>query len=280
MNNMNRSPAESSLTIGISCVMPRLNALLQNDSLAALPYAKLLVLQPEESGNLPVVPPKQQAIIEKLGIALVLQTQRGLSASRNTLLQHCQTDLLLLADDDITFAPDGIAQAVQWMQAHPEAALLSGQYQKQGQRNHKPYARCEHRHSRRSVREVASVEMMLRISRIPSGVRFDEHFGLGAPFAAGEEALFADRLLKAGAAAYYVPCVLAEHSGASTGDARDEAFYVNRGALLYALDGKLGLLRLPRLLLNQRRRSGLPVTQVARAMLQGFFAARRSLCRK
>lgn len=265
----------SSLTIGISCLDTTLGRVLENASLAALPHAKLLVIQPAQ-GDEVRLPSEQKALLESLGYQWVMQHQRGLSRSRNALLEHCETELLLISDDDVTFRAQDIKAASCWLESRPEIALLSGQYEKQGSLSHKGYARAPHRHTRQTRRNIASVEMLLRVGLIPDEVRFDTGFGLGALFPAGEEALFAEALARRGAALYYAPFCLASHPKLSTGDRRDEAFYVTRGALQYALDGWRGLLRLPRMLFAQRQRSGLSAWRVARAMLQGFWAARRS----
>lgn len=263
----------SHLTIGISCLYDTLPAVLNNVSLKRLPYPKLVVVQ---TGNTQVSTEAQRAIQDAASekqIHFIWQDGCGLSRSRNALLDSCRTPYLMLGDDDTSFQADGIAAALEYLMDHADIALLSGKCTQSGHSDHKVYAKEPFEHTRWSINDIASIEMILNLADIPSTVRFHTSFGLGAPFPMGEETLFASELIKQRKRAIYAPFMLQHHDGPSTGYCRDASFYYTRGALARKISGIAGLFRLFYQLQNQRSKSSLPLQTIWKEALRGFMHA-------
>lgn len=144
--------------------------------------------------------------------------ERGLARSRNRALELARGDLLLLADDDIRYEPgfaDGVRAA---FSRHPDAAMITFRFlERPGGPPAKRYPPAGRAHHGLSIASVSSIEVGLRVRALPLGVRFDERFGLGAPYPSGEEAVFAADLRRAGARLYQEPLPLCSHDGPSSG---------------------------------------------------------------
>ncbi len=151
------------------------------------------------------------------GYRMFSYAERGLSKSRNRALDKARGDIVLLADDDIRYQRGIAALLRAEFDRYPQAAAITFQFVDAAtERASKRYEKVAQHHNRRTVLGVSSVEVALRRSKI-NGVRFDERYGLGAPFPSGEEALFLAELLKRGDQVMYCPRVLCEHRGRSSG---------------------------------------------------------------
>ncbi len=164
----------------------------------------------------------------------------GLSQNRNFALDHATADIVVIADDDLRYLPEGIERLRTLFEADPlldalllryvdtqghcekvypgEPVLLSGRYPK-------GYF-------------VTSMEIALRRRGRAAGMRFCEQLGIGAPvLKSGEETLFIHRLIQSGGRVLLYPATLCVHSGPTTGLRRvtDRGVYRGMGALTSVL---------------------------------------------
>ena len=179
---------------------------------------------------------------------------RGLSKSRNAALDLVTTDLMLLADDDLEFRPDGILTLAAHMAGDPGLALCTGIVA----RPHTTHGKTARDWKVLRAGRIMSAEIMLRRSRLAElGVRFDEDFGLGTATPTGEEYILMADVLQAGGRATYLPALLAHHPGESTGQDWDDPALI--AARFRVIDRVFGRLALPVRLafaLRHRRRLG------------------------
>ena len=64
------------------------------------------------------------------GVRYIYQHNQGLSAARNTGIQHCKGTFLIFLDADDWLLPGAINTNLQYLQQHPEAAFVSGAHDK------------------------------------------------------------------------------------------------------------------------------------------------------
>ncbi len=145
--------------------------------------------------------------------------EKGLSRSRNRALQHATTDLCLIGDDDVRYPQSAENIIVDAFNNNPSADIITFQAQTpDGALLNKRYAARQHGHTRRSIMHVSSCEIAFRTASIQSaGLRFDEHFGLGADFPTGEENIFLLDALRCGLNIRYIPVPVVVHSAHSSG---------------------------------------------------------------
>lgn len=173
------------------------------------------------------------------GVQLIVQPFNGLSKSRNAGLAAVTAEYALITDDDVVFPPQVHERIHHAIAQYPQADILSMQIQTTEGRPFKSYASEAYRHTLRSIARVSSIEMLMRTKAVQSlSLKFDERFGLGAPFATGEEFIFLHDALRAGARAYYVPTVISIHPLMSSGKILDAPQCVNKGAMLARVYGR------------------------------------------
>lgn len=172
---------------------------------------------------------------EKKGSCIMYSyPEKGISKSRNRLIEHATGDIGIITDDDITFFPyydDLLAQAYE---DYPDADVITFCTKKGDQilGASKP-----HRHNLYSIMTVASFQISFRIASIRKHhIKIDEQFGLGSTYKAGEENIFLHDCQKLGLVVRHVPIVINEHPDeATTGEKWDEALVKAKGAFSYRI---------------------------------------------
>lgn len=132
---------------------------------------------------------------KKNNIALIKKNESGLSKSRNILLKAAHEngfDYILISDDDVKFRAEEILKLSYYLLCHPSENVS---YWLRSVTNElelrKKYPRHEDKVSRRDLFRIASIELCINVNFvIDNQMRFDEDFGLGAKYKAGEEPIF------------------------------------------------------------------------------------------
>lgn len=173
---------------------------------------------------------------------------KGVAKSRNKAIDLAKGEYLIFSDDDITFSDTGLQQAIDYLDSHPEIALLLGQATDESGVLRKRYPEGVTRLGSLNSARAATYEMIIRVSEVRRlGVRFDEDFGAGAKNYLGDEYIFVVDLVRAGGKAVFVPITLAAHptesSGSRWGSANDRRA---RAVIFTRIFGLLApLVRLP-----------------------------------
>lgn len=193
-----------------------------------MPGVGYLVSWQLPDGDLPV-----PAELERPDFHIVKTTSRGLSPNRNNALRVASAPLCLISDDDVSYTADELETVIQSFADHPEADIITFKYRSDSE--HKLYPDRSFELSK-PVKGyfTSSIEIAFRRKRvIESGIRFNEDFGIGGTFMAGEEDLFLHYLLRNGLKGLYIPKVIAYHPALSTGEANaDNPDYIRtKGAV-------------------------------------------------
>jgi glycosyltransferase involved in cell wall biosynthesis len=211
--------SEPLLTIGYSVLAERAPAIRLPEQQEDVEV--LVVVQGSPDGTVPDGAPRRDDVRYEF-----LPT-RGVTKSRNAVLDGARGSYVLFADDDIVFHEEGVRSVLAELEAHPGLALVLGIAVDQGGRLRKPYPSRPVQLTRWNSGKAATYEIMLRRDAFArAGVRFDERFGAGVnPHYLGDEYILIADALDAGLSCRFVPVVVAVHptvsSGAGFGTRRD-----------------------------------------------------------
>lgn len=171
-------------------------------------------------------------------IQYVNSTLRGVGINRNHVLMRAQSDICVLADDDMVFLPDYEATVRMWFDKLPNADILI--FNLEGGKR---------RYKNKKVTKITSLNygkfgtarLAFRTNTIRfSGLMFHTMFGGGCKYSCGEDTLFLHNCLKLGLTIYGVPDSIAQINDnvSSWFHGYTDKFFFDKGVLYYALDRK------------------------------------------
>lgn len=170
----------------------------------------------------PVVEAGADRLEQACPLTRVLRVRdQGLSRSRNMAMDACDTELLMIADDDVGHIWNGIDQIRAYFARHQDVGLCAGRAQGAGGSGKGPGSTEPQRMTRLNSGSVVSHVLSMRMDPVRKAqVRFDTGFGLGAGTEAmlGEEYIFVCDCLNAGLVGVKLPVDVTRHPHASTGD--------------------------------------------------------------
>lgn len=146
-------------------------------------------------------------------IRVVNSFERGLSKSRNLLLENASKKIGLITDDDVVFMEGFDEKVANGYNFFPNAMVLTF-------KAHTFEGMPIRKYPEKPVANInalwrlgiSSIEMALNIARVKeSGVKFDVRFGLGSSFPLGEEPIFVNELHETGGQISHYPEVIVTH---------------------------------------------------------------------
>lgn len=145
---------------------------------------------------------------------------RGLSKNRNAALHAATGEVCLIADDDVSYSPEGLLAVMRVFDNNPQLGVAAFRYvdEKGYYQKWYPTEECDLRRPAKGY-FVTSFEIAFRLEcQRDSHVWFNENFGIGAKFGAGEENIWLCDLLRCGKmSGSYFPVTIARHEGPTTG---------------------------------------------------------------
>lgn len=185
--------------------------------------------------------PELPETLERPDVQVVKLQNKGLSKNRNNALKHASSDILVLADDDISLHPAYPHHIRRAFKLHPEIDVACFQIRTpEGSPAYKNYASIERPLTQlEELKAVSSIEIAFRRKSInEKHILFDERFGLGTPANCGEEFLFLAECLKKGLKIMFFPSYIVDHPFESSVKSRpfweDQRLFVT-GAQNYVL---------------------------------------------
>ena len=196
------------LTIGYSTLANRLQGIRYLDS-----FHNLVVVQNPNLESLPAADTR----IERLELH-----SKGVTKSRNAVIENTSTKYLLFGDDDVEFKEESIRSAITFLEENTEIAILLLQAVDETGVLRKRYPTKAHPLKITNSAKAATYEMIIRVPEIrKASVRFDENFGAGAENYLGDEYIFIADALHAGLKGMFLPLVIATHPNDSSGSFRN-----------------------------------------------------------
>lgn len=146
--------------------------------------------------------------------------RRGLSHARNVAMQHATGDWFLLSDDDGWYPADAMYTIHSAIEKGGAEVFCFRIYDPVNERWYKNYQPESRTYAFSDIGKVSSIEICFSRKLMEKGVTFDERFGLGAEIPVGEENVFLNDALNAGAVIRYVPETIVYHLAKFTGTQR------------------------------------------------------------
>lgn len=144
-----------------------------------------------------------------VNIKVLSVEEKGLSRSRNMLLDNADGDILIIGDDDVEYL-DGYLDAIKRAyEKYADADIIVFRFtHEKGKETRVRYTE-DVKVTMQNISKFASVEITFkRESILNSGVRFNNNIGLGTKFPSGEENAFLADALRAGLKIYHVPVTI------------------------------------------------------------------------
>lgn len=141
----------------------------------------------------------------------------GLSVNRNIALSQASAPLLLISDDDTDYTADGLRAVIESFAENPDSDLLAFRYDSSKFPKFYPDSPVSLNKCPKGY-YVSSIEIAMRRASVQGKIWFNENFGIGAPFPAGEEDIFLRDCLDRGLKGTFIPKTIARHDGTTTGD--------------------------------------------------------------
>ncbi len=153
-----------------------------------------------------------EQVINGQKVTLVTTSARGTSRNRNTALAHATGDVLMFADDDITFYDNYEEIVLSELDKHPEAdAIRFNIRQVDGRKTTITPITQFTRATRTNITQYGVWGIAIRKSVFERHqLRFDENFGPGTENSCGEDTIFLQELMKKKVCLYLSPETIAD----------------------------------------------------------------------
>ena len=178
---------------------------------------------------------------DKNSVRIISTKERGLSNSRNMLLDNAEGEISILGDDDLYYL-DGYDKIIERAyQQYPNADIIVFRFTQDLEKETRIQFRKAKKIGLLGIGKVASVEITFKTKEIRAkGIRFDRLLGLGAEFGSGEENAFLADALRAGLTIQYIPetiCYLMPDTEERQKwkDGFNKDYFVKKGACFYRI---------------------------------------------
>lgn len=206
----------------------------------------------------------------------------GLSNNRNASFAAARGEVILIADDDLTYTPAQLQAVIDTFRTNPAIDFATFRYDKPRYKVYPtevtPYSRIP------AGFHPVSFEIAFRSYMVsgPRALSFNPLLGIGAPYlTCGEEDLFISQALRRGYRGAFFPITITTHLGAPTGAraVTDPGVLRAQGALIAHRRPLLWPVAVAVNSLRTGRRGRAPFLRALRLMAQGavYFLRRRKL---
>lgn len=174
-------------------------------------------------------------------IRMISVNDRGLSKSRNLAITDSDSDLCVIADDDLKYH-DGYKDIIlKAYKKYPDADIIAFDVPSTNQKrptSSLKRGRVDFLHSMK----IASFQITFkRRSIVDNNIRFNELFGAGSKYTCGEENIFLTEAIKKGLKIYFVneDIAIVDHNESTWFNGFDESLFRTKGAMFYEMNNKL-----------------------------------------
>lgn len=196
--------------------------------------------------------------------------ERGVGLSRNTALQRADAEILLFADDDVTYSDGYATMVLEFFEKNKDISLATFNLMSQNSKRPEYIDVKDHRiHFFNCLKYGATRIAVRREAIVASGISFSLLFGGGAIHQAGEDNLFMTQCLQYGLRAKASSSMLGfvKQENSTWFNGYNEKYYTDRGSLFRAMYGRRALFMLMLLeIKNNGRKSNYSLFQ--RLMLE------------
>lgn len=177
-----------------------------------------------------------------VSVKAISTPEKGLSRSRNKLIENATGDVCIIGDDDVQYL-DGYLDIIEnAYKKYTDADIIVFRFTHEKGKETRVRYKEDISVSMQNVSKFASVEITFKSESIKkAGISFNNNIGLGTPFPSGEENAFLADALRAGLKIYHVPqtiCVAVEDM--KINENYDVLKYIeDKGATFYCIYKKM-----------------------------------------
>lgn len=195
----------------------------------------------------------------------------GSSNNRNAGLASAKAPYCLIADNDLSYTPEGLKAVINSLDAHPEVDVAT--FRHSGELVNYPAEEVDFSERMPKGYSVTSFEIAFRRQSI-GGLKFDTNFGINAPMASCDDPLFILDCRNAGLRCRFFPITIVEHRGVSIGyrAVSDRRVIMSHGAYIRLAYGLTGYPRVPLFAWRTWRKGYYPLIKGWWYVTRGFFS--------
>ncbi len=178
------------------------------------------------------------SLSDNVNVRTISTPEKGLSRSRNKLLQNAVGDICIIGDDDVEYL-DGYLDIIRnAYEKHTDADIIVFCFTHEKGKETRVRYNEDVRMNMKNISKAASVEITFkRKSVLDAGISFNNNIGLGTSFPSGEENAFLADALRAGLKIYHVPqtiCLAVEDKKINN-EYSVERYLTDKGAAFYCI---------------------------------------------
>ncbi len=212
-------------------------------------------------------------------IRMISTSTRGVGLNRNIGILASDAEIILFGDDDITYY-DGAAEAVKSAfreNLDADLIIFSMDYSRNGEIIEKRHLKDRRLHLWNAMKYGACALAVRREAILKNTVFFNQLFGGGCIFSAGEDSLFIRDCLKKGLHMYSGSAVLGvcRRDSSSWFCGCNEKYFYDKGVLLKFLFPRMSALMILRFAVFFKKETDIPVMKRIKLMAWGAKGARK-----
>jgi len=170
-------------------------------------------------------------------IRMISVNDRGLSKSRNQAIDNSDSDICVIADDDLKYHSGYKDIIINAYKKYTDADIIAFDVPSTNQM--RPTAslkegKVDFLHSMK----IASFQITFkRMSIVDNNINFNELFGAGSKYTCGEENIFLVEALKKGLKIYFVNenIAIVDHNESTWFNGFDDKYFITKGAMFYEM---------------------------------------------
>lgn len=195
----------------------------------------------------------------------------GSSINRNAGIDLARAPYCLIGDNDLRYNVDSLQAVIDIFDSNPGLDVAT--FRHSGEEVHYPDNEVDFTDRMPRGYSVAAIEISFRRSSIGK-ICFDTNFGVCAPLAANEDALFILDCRRARLRCRFFPITIAEHKGLSSGyrPITNPAVAMAEGAYIQLAYGLAGYARIPLFAWRAKRKGRMPFLWGLWHLTRGFFS--------
>lgn len=175
-----------------------------------------------------------ESLLERPDFKIIASPELGVAKNRNLLLDAASAPIILCSDDDVSYTPSHLESVIQAFDRNPDCTLLTFRYFSEGHPRPYPLEEADLHHPPKNY-FAGAIEMAFRLDSLREhNIRFNEYFGIGSQFPAGEEDIILHDIKKAGLPAKFIPIDICSHPSPSTymKEGQSDKITYTKGAIL------------------------------------------------
>ncbi len=170
--------------------------------------------------------------------------EKGLSKSRNMAIDHSNSDICVIADDDLKYSNLYEEVVLEAYKKYPDADIIA--FDVPSENKERPTStlkegKVDFLHSMK----ISSFQITFkRQSLVSHNIRFNELFGAGAKYSCGEENILLVEAIKKGLKIFYVnqDIAIVNHDESTWFMGFDKQLFRTKGAMFYEMNKRLAYL--------------------------------------